>query len=144
VGDPCGQGVGKLTWSCGEPSEFTEQVIQLSKAQNGQDILTQVGSTYFVYRETSGSFRLYSGCIMRTATPVVLQKGDVLQIIYHFATSSNGINQLNEVVSGTNPNQTKRSGDMLFYGFKPDLSGGGLDPPKEDPPKFPGEGEIPR
>lgn len=128
-----------------QPPEFTEQVIQLSKAQNGQDILTQVGSTYFVYRETSGSFRLYSGCIMRTATPVVLEKGDVLQIIYHFATSSNGINQLNEVVSGTNPNQTKRSGDMLFYGFKTDESGGGLDPPKEDPPKIPGEpGLIPK
>lgn len=127
-----------------QPPEITEQVIQLSKAQNGQDILTQVGSTYFVYRETSGSFRLYSGCIMRTASPVTVEKGDVLQIIYHFATSSDGITELNEVVSGTNPNQTKRSGDMLFYGFKQNLSGGGGDPPKEDPPKFPGEGEIPR
>ncbi len=60
------------------------------------------------------------------------------------ATSSTSITQLNEVVTRTNPNQTKRSGDMLFYGFKPDLSGGGGDPPKEDPPKFPDEGEIPR
>jgi len=122
-----------------QPPEITTQVSNLSKAQNGGDILTQVGSTYFVYRETSGSFRLYSGCIMRTATPVALEKGDVLQIIYHFATSSTGITQLNEVVTGTNPNQTKRSGDMLFYGFKPDLSEGD-DPPKEDPPKE----EIPR
>ncbi len=128
----------------GQPPEQTSQVVQLSKAQNGGDILTQVGSTYFVYRETSGSFRLYSGCIMRTATPVVLEKGDVLQIIYHFATSSTGITQLNEVVTGTNPNQTKRSGDMLFYGFKTDEGGGGIDPPKDDPPKFPGEGEIPK
>ena len=128
----------------GQPPEQTSQVVQLSKAQNGGDILTQVGSTYFVYRETSASFRLYSGCIMRTATPVVLEKGDVLQIIYHFATSSTGITQLNEVVTGTNPNQTKRSGDMLYYGFKTDEGGGGIDPPKDDPPKFPGEGEIPK
>ena len=34
---------------------------------------------------------------------------------------------------------------MLFYGFKTDESGGGLDPPKEDPPKIPGEpGLIPK
>ncbi len=124
----------------GQPPEITPQVDELLKAQNGQDILTQVGSTYFVYRETSGTFQLYSGCIMRTAAPVVLEKGDVLQIIYHFATSSSGITELNEVVSGTNLNQTTRSGDMLFYGFKTDESGGGLDPPKEDPPKE----EIPR
>ena len=124
----------------GQPPEQTSQMVQLSKAQNGQNILTQDVNTYFVYRETSGSFDLYSGCIMRTAASVVLEKGDVLQIIYHFATSSSGITELNEVVSGTNLNQTTRSGDMLFYGFKTDESGGGLDPPKEDPPKE----EIPR
>ena len=118
----------------GQPPEITTQVSNLLKAQNGQDILTQVGSTYFVYRETSGRFQLYSGCIMRTAVPVELEKGDVLQIIYHFATSSKGITQLNEVVPGTNPNQTTRSGDMLFYGFKTDEGSGGSDPPKEDPP----------
>jgi len=124
----------------GQPPEQTSQMVQLSKAQNGQNILTQDANTYFVYRETTGSFDLYSGCIMRTAASVVLEKGDVLQIIYHFATSSSGITELNEVVSGTNLNQTTRSGDMLFYGFKTDESGGGLDPPKEDPPKE----EIPR
>lgn len=96
-------------------------MVQLSKAQNGEDILTQDRNTYFVYRETSGSFRLYSGCIMRTAVPVTIEAGDKLQIIYHFATSSEGITELNEVVPGTNP-EVRRSQDMLFYGFKTDES----------------------
>lgn len=97
-------------------------MVQLSKAQNGEDILTQDRNTYFVYRETSGSFRLYSGCIMRTAVPVTIEAGDKLQIIYHFATSSSGRTELNEEVDEPNPDRLTRSQDMLFYGFKTDES----------------------
>jgi len=133
---------GKFYWSTGTPSSNTganggitikgfdqetqpplqtDNVEQLSRAQNGEKILTQVNNTYFVYRETTSSDP-YTGCIMRTAAPVTIEAGDKLQIIYHFATSSSGRTELNEAVDEPNPDKLTRSQDMLFYGFKTDES----------------------
>jgi hypothetical protein len=98
--------IGRFSWATGTGSSFTGTADGISSFYNtnilpaaGNGVVSQSSSTYYAYRETSGSTR-YSGTFMKSPS-VTFTPGDII-IVCHLLVGNSG--------SQMNPN------DSLYVG----------------------------